>query len=246
LLVIEVDPRNGGLESMKELQAKLGTLPPGPRVQTGGGGWHGYFRHPPGSVRKTSGMPGIDIKTDGGYIVAPPSVHVSGDKYVWRVKLEAALPDIPESWQQWLALGGCYTEGSEDSKCPESAETPETPGSSRKLQEALARALPQENIVEGNVVVFSEKVASFPENVKEAVRVAIAKTYARGPGQRHEGVKLFVRRLKGIPEAAELSPDDLDDAAKHEGQGLRHNPEGLPLLLGRNQVSLRDWHPGGL
>ena len=98
LLVINVDPRNHGLDSIKELQGKLGKLPPGPRVQTGGGGWHVYLRHPPGPVRKTSGMPGIDIKTDGGFVVAPPSAHISGDAYKWRVTLEEAQPpDLPES-----------------------------------------------------------------------------------------------------------------------------------------------------
>jgi hypothetical protein len=45
-------------------------------VATGGGGWHLYYRHP--GVPAAGGLPGhpgVDIKSDGGYVAAPPSVH---------------------------------------------------------------------------------------------------------------------------------------------------------------------------
>ena len=45
--------------------------------------------------------------------------------------------------------------------------------------------------------------------MKEAIRDAIERTYARGPGQRHNGIKLFVRHVKGIPELVDLPVDDL-------------------------------------
>jgi hypothetical protein len=67
---------------------------------TGGGGRHLYFAHPGGLVRNKVGLaPGIDIRADGGYVVAPPSLHASGLRYVWvegrapgRIEI-AALPD---------------------------------------------------------------------------------------------------------------------------------------------------------
>jgi hypothetical protein len=54
-------------------------------VTTGGGGHHLYFRHPGGSVRNRAGLaPGLDLRADGGYVVAPPSLHPSGRHYAWR------------------------------------------------------------------------------------------------------------------------------------------------------------------
>ena len=55
-------------------------------VYTGGGGLHEYFRTPAGVVVRNSGGklgPGIDVRGDGGYIVAPPSLHRSGKRYTW-------------------------------------------------------------------------------------------------------------------------------------------------------------------
>ena len=54
---------------------------------TGGGGRHMYFAWdkdaPPIGCPKGPG-PGLDIKGEGGYVVAPPSVHVSGKPYTWE------------------------------------------------------------------------------------------------------------------------------------------------------------------
>jgi hypothetical protein len=54
-------------------------------VATGGGGWHLYYRHPGGPLLPAlPGRPGVDVKADGGYVVAPPSVHPgTGRAYRW-------------------------------------------------------------------------------------------------------------------------------------------------------------------
>lgn len=49
-------------------------------------GYHQFFRHP-GNVHiksRPTGLPGLDVKADAGYIVAPPSVHASGRVYTWK------------------------------------------------------------------------------------------------------------------------------------------------------------------
>ncbi|HEX8627940.1 MAG TPA: bifunctional DNA primase/polymerase [Catenuloplanes sp.] len=69
LAVIDIDPRNGGTV-LRDL------MPPTRAVRTGSGGWHLYYRHPGITLAaKLRGHPGIDIKADGGYVVAPPSIH---------------------------------------------------------------------------------------------------------------------------------------------------------------------------
>jgi hypothetical protein len=84
LIVLDVDRRHGGIESLKKFENENGRLPDGPAVRTGDGGFHLYFRCPAGTVRSRSGvLPGIDMRGDGGLVVYPPSIHKSGKRYRW-------------------------------------------------------------------------------------------------------------------------------------------------------------------
>lgn len=100
VVVLDIDPRHGGEESLAELTRRHGGWPETPEARTGGGGRHVYFRYPGAELRnRTALAPGIDLRGDGGLVVAPPSVHPSGRRYVWvasrhpdKVPL-AAMPD---------------------------------------------------------------------------------------------------------------------------------------------------------
>lgn len=74
IMVIDVDPRNGGFQSMQVLATKGRIFPPCPISKTGNGGKHMLYRHDP-KVTNSKGKlgSGIDVKASGGYIVAPPS-----------------------------------------------------------------------------------------------------------------------------------------------------------------------------
>lgn len=97
LLVLDVDTRPG-VDGQDTLRA-LGTLPDCPTVETGSGGRHYYLRLPDGvgPVRNSAGVlgPGLDVRTDGGYVVAPGSPHVSGRPYRWLEHEDLPLPDAP-------------------------------------------------------------------------------------------------------------------------------------------------------
>ena len=103
LVVVDIDPRNGGDDSKKKLE-RLGNFPTTPTAFTGGGGEHIFLQHPGnGKKIKTKGglggYSGIDQKGDGGYVVAPPSLHVSGERYSWKINPDkTSLAKIPE----WL------------------------------------------------------------------------------------------------------------------------------------------------
>lgn len=85
LIVLDFDAGHGGLDSKNELEAKYGPLPRTRKHRTGGGGQHWLYRAPSGVVvRNTTGLAGyqgIDTRANGGYIVAPPSLHPSGNRY---------------------------------------------------------------------------------------------------------------------------------------------------------------------
>ncbi len=85
LLVIDIDKKSGGIESLQHLFDRHGAFPRTPIVESGGGGLHFYFKSPLFEVRGRRGMvPGIDVQADGGRIVAPPSKHKYGTLYKWH------------------------------------------------------------------------------------------------------------------------------------------------------------------
>lgn len=71
-------------------------------VETGGGGIHFYYRMPATTeVRNRAGVfhKRIDIRGEGGYIVAPPSLHPSGRRYRWSSPNRAdELPVFDRAW----------------------------------------------------------------------------------------------------------------------------------------------------
>lgn len=93
LLVLDIDLPDGPA-SLSELQAEHGRLPPTCEQRTGSGGRQLLLVHPGGTVGNRSALlPGVDVRGDGGYIVAPPSLHASGERYRWTVRTPpAAVP----------------------------------------------------------------------------------------------------------------------------------------------------------
>jgi len=100
VVILDVDPRNGGDVTLKELEVRYGALPDTPTVGTGGGGLQYYFKHigNPLHSSKTLG-PGVDLIGVGNCGVAPPSRHANGKRYRW---LEGC-PDEPALLPKWAA-----------------------------------------------------------------------------------------------------------------------------------------------
>jgi hypothetical protein len=94
LVVVDVDPRHGGDKSLQTLEREHGSLPLTWRALTGGNGEHIIYTAPEGVEVSSFGAgsmsdpplgTGIDVRARGGYIVAPPSRHISGRPYAWSV-----------------------------------------------------------------------------------------------------------------------------------------------------------------
>ena len=99
LVVLDIDPRHGGDDSLALWETEHGSLPHTVEAVTGGGGRHIYFRHPGGVIHNRAALArGIDLRGDGGCIVAPPSMHKSGIAYQWKKGHEpgkARLAELP-------------------------------------------------------------------------------------------------------------------------------------------------------
>lgn len=98
IVVVDIDADHNGYESLDILRRVYGDLPETPTVKTGSGGRHIYFKHPGVEIRNSAGKigQGIDIRGDGGYVVAPPSIHPNGNVYEWIVKpSQTPLADMP-------------------------------------------------------------------------------------------------------------------------------------------------------
>jgi bifunctional DNA primase/polymerase-like protein/AAA domain-containing protein/primase-like protein len=92
IVVLDVDPRNGGDQTLGALIEERGALPATLIADTGGGGQHYVFQHPGSKLPGHLGR-GIDIKDDG-YIVVAPSVHSTGQRYRWR-DADAPIAQLP-------------------------------------------------------------------------------------------------------------------------------------------------------
>ncbi len=84
IVVLDIDNRNGGPHSFKRLIEQYGNLPVTVHCRSGSGGLHLYFAHPRSFVpSRNSLLPGIDVRGEGGYVIAPPSLHENGQRYTW-------------------------------------------------------------------------------------------------------------------------------------------------------------------
>jgi hypothetical protein len=102
LVVLDIDTKHNAIS---DALAALTTLKLDPKglvlawtglAENGARGLHAYFR---GAVRTGPlEWPGVELRSRGAYVVAPPSVHPSGERYAWMTTLLAArrLPELPD------------------------------------------------------------------------------------------------------------------------------------------------------
>lgn len=96
--VLDVDLGANGFQSLQAIQ-RQDVMPETPRAQTGGGGMHYFFKWDERAeelgISSNNGIyPGIDLKGDGGYVIAPPSKHLSGGSYNWVTDAELGILDL--------------------------------------------------------------------------------------------------------------------------------------------------------
>jgi len=88
-IVIDIDPRHDGFTSINRYEENNpnGPLPVTLQSVTGGGGKHLFYLYPPDVTIKKDNcgkwLKGVDIQSDGGYVILPEAEHISGGTYRW-------------------------------------------------------------------------------------------------------------------------------------------------------------------
>jgi hypothetical protein len=105
--VLDIDPKNGGDQSLMRLVGQHGPLRDTLMQKTGGGGPQRFYLQPEqtviiGKAPVYDDYPGIDTRGQNNYVVVEPSIHPSGNKYAWDTIRETILDEPIEPADPWL------------------------------------------------------------------------------------------------------------------------------------------------
>lgn len=107
IFVVDVDVSGSkqGDETLADLEAMYGKLPETVEVVTGSGGRHLYFKTPEGVEISNDQAgrlgPGLDVRGEGGQVLAPPTIHPNGTAYQWEASSDPTDIDVAEA-PAWL------------------------------------------------------------------------------------------------------------------------------------------------
>lgn len=198
IVVLDVDPRHGGDVSLATMMDTFGEFAETVEASTGGGGMHLLFMHPgsrfpnsngdTGWLFKATSLSGLDVRGDGGYIVAPPSLHASGERYGWKRGAdpgESQLAAVP-AW--FLNL---YAKSKEPAQRSQTHTSSSSEDGRYWLGKALARTTAEGTRNDtGYWLAQQLRDAGLSENEAESLMLDYADRTPRGdtPYSRHEAV----------------------------------------------------------
>lgn len=209
LVVLDVDPSRGGKDSLAQLIQEHGPLPTTTEAVTGGGGRHFVFAHPGRVVRNKAGiLPGLDVRGDGGYFVAPPSLHVSGRRYEWaggRDSQSCPPAPMPARLLEFVTAN----EPSAPSSVSGDGEIPITEGKRNATLASLAGSMRRRAMTE------------------EAILVALREENKRRcrPSLSDEEVERIAGSISRYPPAESQAASQSDCAAVVEAEPIEHLTE---------------------
>ncbi|MDP9321372.1 MAG: bifunctional DNA primase/polymerase [Chloroflexota bacterium] len=245
LVVVDVDDA----EAFEAFQRDHGRLPETEEAITPSGGRHLYFRHPRNGalVRNAAGLRGyvgVDVRADGGYVVAPPTPG-----YAWEVS-EHDRADLPSVFLEFAAPRSAArgTEAEPILEGARNAALASLGGSmrSRGMTEAAIRAaLLEENAARCHPPLPDDEVAAIAKSVsryepEEGPRLR------RGQAPHVDAHHDEVRRVRA--EARESAANTSSalrwfSAAELAAEAVDYVlPEGLPVLESRSLIFPRRSH----
>ncbi len=233
LVVVDIDPAHGGDDGLVDLRRSLGELPATVECLTGGGGRHLYFAAQGLPVRNAAGFhgaPGVDVRGEGGYVVAPPSRHASGGVYRWEASGDpddVDLAAIPPNWRDAMTAQQQRGPASRGAKPRDGAPVDPIPAGQRNVTltrmagHLRAAGFELDEIAAALLAVNGRRCVP-PLTEREVARIAES-IHARDPGYRDPGATL--------PVTSELAPpEDIDRAYRVILDALTLSPEHREAL----------------
>ena len=220
LVVLDIDVDHGGDDSLHALEKSHGKLPETPTVLTGGGGRHYYFAHPMDRpIKGGSGFrDGVDIRADGGLVIAPPSHHASGRTYEWEVSSDIAeIPLAPmPPLVEWLTQQRPHVLGEDintksaafEIETALQATVPEGERNHRLTQIAgwFAARGDAEPVVEALLVSTNQRICRPPLPDDEVQ--AIARSICRREARKGEAQAVLAQQAEQLSAEHEVPEDD--------------------------------------
>ncbi len=197
LVALDVDTRHDGEKSLAALLEEYGPLPQTVAATTGSGGKHYIFRYTDAlALKNVVGFhEGLDVRTQGGLIVAAPSIHQSGNRYVWDEGL-SPFECEPAEMPDWLVeeIRKVGTRITKKKKSQEKMQLKKIREGARNNHLAsLAGALRRKGLGEEGIVATlrAENADRLDPPLDDETVVAIAKSIARyEPDEQAETFKL--------------------------------------------------------
>lgn len=217
LVVIDVDPKSGGEDGFEKMLAGR-KLPDTVVVLTGGGGRHYYFAAPRIPIKNRVGVfPGVDVRSDGGYVVAPPSRHQNGREYAFEMSSvagEVQLAHMPD-WLLSLITAPAQGASVTPDGRPVAAPLPESivEGERRKHLLSLAGSMRRRGAGEAAILAAlrSENGSGRVKPPLDDVEITVL---AGDIIKRYQEAKTVAKKKDKVPSAHRSGLTDLGNAEK--------------------------------
>lgn len=217
---IDVKAEVNGFEWLREMEAKHGRLPDTLTANTASGGQHIYFRYVEGVRNRGALGPGVDLRGQGGYVVAPGSVMKDGRRYTWTNDEEIAeapawLLDLvvrkpsdnatPTTYTPYTGSNSAYVDAAVEEELSELAATPQ--GHRNNALNDAAFALGQ--FVGAGALSRADAEASLHAIYSQWSNIRLSQSTAK------RGLDAGQQQPRGIPDAYQFD-DGLEPYMPHK------------------------------
>lgn len=260
--VVDVDIKHDegkhGDETLRGLEALHGPLPDTVRSLTGGGGVQHFFRTDATLACKNGLFDAIDLKTKGGYVILPPSLHPNGRRYEWEV--DHAPGEIDgATLPQWIVDARLSTQGKASDMTParEDGKIPE--GQRNQTLHKLASSMRSKGFAEESILaalLADNKARCVPPLDESEVRKIAHSAGKYEQGMVHTaasdfaGLQIYQANELPPPEPQEAKPPVLAITSAKDLMSTVFSPliqavdmlvcEGLTMLVSASKIG-KSW-----
>lgn len=241
LVVIDedIDENKGlnGYEAVRKWEQEHGDLPETVTAITGRGGNHLYFHYEGSDIKNRAGiLEGVDVRGEGGYVIAPPSPHPNGTEYAWELPPdEYEIAPLNDVVKQFLL----YEEAEDDSdgetfQMPEQIESGTRNDTLYRLACSLqAKGLPDAAIIEAVMATNLEKCIEPLEREEIELLCSSAFTYQKGKLQTVSGFDLewHAPKLTMIPDKDGEPTNKPAQTVKNAEEAIQYDRELFGRIL---------------